>query len=155
MTEAQDTVGERLNQAFALIVALQVAEDTDERLVPKILQGSLYSVQTLLEQAQGAFKEVCHQATPGQPGKLRSDNTIIDEYQNLASGRVIEVRDFLFKRREKFKKGTKKWRALDEQIAKLEIANDEIGSIGIIVVLRAGKSIDQIMDELEPGLLTD
>ena len=59
MTNPHDTLGERLNQAHALIVTLQVAEDSGERLTPKVMQGSLYSVQTLLEQAQGAFEKCC------------------------------------------------------------------------------------------------
>lgn len=154
MTDPYDTVGERINQAIALIVALQVA-DENERLVPNIMQGSLYSVQTLLEQAQGAFEKVCHQATPGQTHKLENRASMINEAQELAGEQVAEVRNWLFRRQNECKKGSKKWRALDKQLTKLIIASGEIGTIGIVMGLLAGKSIDQIMDELDPGLLTD
>ena len=48
MTDAQDTLENRLEQIHCLVTALLLAEETSEHLTARVLAGAFWSVQTLI-----------------------------------------------------------------------------------------------------------
>ena len=66
MTDAQDTLKDRLDHAECLVGTFLSAE-MHERITPRLTDALLWSLQELLEQAQAAFQEMCQQSRPDTP----------------------------------------------------------------------------------------
>ena len=68
MTDAQDTLENRLEQAHCLITTLiMTGEAETAHMTPRLMSGALWSVQELGGQAKEAFKEMLQQRKPDAP----------------------------------------------------------------------------------------
>lgn len=70
MSDAQETLENRLEQVHSLITALLLIEETSEHLTARVLSGAFWSVQELVEQARDAFREMLHERKPDAPGGI-------------------------------------------------------------------------------------
>ena len=66
MTDAQDTLENLLQHAYDLVDTFLSAE-MHERITWRLADGLNYTLRDLLEQAQAALEEVCHERKPDAP----------------------------------------------------------------------------------------
>ena len=60
MTDAQDTLEDRLEQVHCLLSTLIMAGEAENyHMTPRLMAGAFWSVQELVEQAKDAFTEMC------------------------------------------------------------------------------------------------
>lgn len=67
MSDAQDTLENRLEQIHCLVTALLLAEESSEHISARVLSGAFWSVQEFVEQARDAFREMTSERKPDAP----------------------------------------------------------------------------------------
>ncbi len=66
MTDAQDILSGRLAQAQGILSSL-LSDEQHDNLASRDLNNALWAIDTLLEQAIEAFREMSHQRKPAVP----------------------------------------------------------------------------------------
>ena len=102
MTDAQDTLKNRLEHAQCLVDTFLTAE-IHERIPQRLMDGLLFSLQELLEQAKDAFEEMSQQSKPKpQPGNSsehmsneRSSELLAREIVSLLEDAVLMGRQLI------------------------------------------------------------